>query len=246
MEHTEVKKYMKYSTILFDMDGTLLPMRQDEFVKAYFVSISKAMEPLGYEMKKLTDTIIKGTFAMVKGDGTRPNECIFWEVFCGEYGDEAIKHKPLMDSYYEDSFDELKIFTSLNSRVKVLIDKLKENGTRLVLATNPLFPPKAIEKRLSWAGISFNDFELCTTYENSSYCKPNPKYYTEILNKLNLNAKDCIMVGNDVDDDMVASEAGLDVYLITDSLINRHNKDISVYKHGSFDEFIDYILEKEC
>ena len=232
---------MKYSAILFDMDGTLLPIKQDEFVKAYFKSLSKAMEPLGYEMQKLTDTIIKGTFAMVNGDGTRPNECIFWDVFCSEYGEEAKKHKPLMDSYYEEKFDELKCYTTLNPKVKPLVDKLKNSGVRLVLATNPLFPPKAIEKRLSWAGLSFDDFELCTTYENSSYCKPNPLYYNEILQKLDLSADECIMVGNDVDDDMIASDAGLDVYLLTDCLINRHNKDISVYKKGSFDEFSEFV-----
>ena len=31
------------------------------------------------------------------------------------------------------------------------------------------------------------------------------------------------------------------VFLLTDCLINRENKDISVYPHGSFDELIQYI-----
>ena len=85
---------MSITTVLFDMDGTLLPMNQDEFVDAYFKTITDEIAPLGYEPKKLIDSIIKGTFAMVKGDGTRLNQEIFWEVFCGIYGEKALDDKP--------------------------------------------------------------------------------------------------------------------------------------------------------
>ena len=32
---------MKIKAILFDLDGTLLPMNQDEFTKAYFGALAK-------------------------------------------------------------------------------------------------------------------------------------------------------------------------------------------------------------
>lgn len=233
---------MALTTVLFDMDGTLLPMRQDEFVEAYFKSIASKIAPLGYEPKKLIDSIIKGTFSMVNGDGTRPNEAIFWEVFCGIYGEKALNDKPHFDAYYENDFDSLKIYSSCNPKSAETVYKLKELGFRVVLATNPLFPPKAIEKRISWAGLSHTDFELYTTYENSSYCKPNPDFYKEIMNKLGVTAEECIMVGNDVDDDMVAENAGIKVFLLTDCLINKHNNDISGYPQGSFDELMKYIM----
>ena len=234
---------MSLKAILFDMDATLLPMDQDRFVEEYFKSISAKIAPLGYEPKKLIDSIIKGTFAMVNGDGTRPNEAIFWEVFCGIYGEKAYNDKPHFDEYYEKEFDSLKVFTSCNPKSAETVYKLKDMGYRLVLATNPLFPPKAIEKRISWAGLCHTDFEIYTTYENSSYCKPNPLYYTEIVNKLSLNPSECLMVGNDVDDDMVATKAGLNVFLHTDCLINRHKKDITAYPQGSFDELLKYVSE---
>ena len=44
---------MNFTTILFDLDGTLLPMDQDEFVKAYFSKLAKKLAPLGYEPQKL-------------------------------------------------------------------------------------------------------------------------------------------------------------------------------------------------
>ena len=89
------------------------------------------------------------------------------------------------------------------------VNALKDRGYRLVLATNPIFPLVATKNRASWAGLSVDDFELCTTYENSSFCKPNIKYYGEILSKLGMAPEECLMVGNDVDEDMIAEKLGM-------------------------------------
>lgn len=235
---------MRITTIFFDMDGTLLPINQEEFVKDYFETMVSEIAPLGYEPEKLKDTIIKGTFAMVNGDGTRINSEIFWEFFCKEYGEDAVKDKPHFDRYYETTFDSLKKHTFVNPKAVELIKMLRAKGIKLVLATNPLFPPLAIQKRLSWAGLSHTDFELYSTYENATYCKPNPMYYKEIMQKLNLTPDECIMVGNDVDNDMTALDAGIDVFLVTDFLLSRKGADYSKYPQGNFDELISYITNK--
>ena len=49
------------------------------------------------------------------------------------------------------------------------------------------------------------------------------------------------MVGNDVEEDMVAKTLGINVFLLTDSLINKNNKDINQYPHGNFHELIKYL-----
>jgi hypothetical protein len=49
------------------------------------------------------------------------------------------------------------------------------------------------------------------------------------------------MVGNDVDEDMVAETLGMQVYLITDCMINKHGKDISVYNRGSFEDLAGFL-----
>ena len=36
-------------TVLFDLDGTLLPMDQDNFVKAYFKNLAIKLAPHGYD-----------------------------------------------------------------------------------------------------------------------------------------------------------------------------------------------------
>ena len=66
-----------------------------------------------------------------------------------------------------------------------------------------------------------------------------------ILNELNVDANDCLMVGNDVDEDMITSQLGMDVYLILDELINKHNLDISPYKQGTLENLLEFIKKSE-
>ena len=72
---------MAIKTVLFDLDGTLLPMDQDEFIKAYMGRLAKYMMPYGYDPEKLVKGLWMGTGAMVKNDGSVNNFSRFWEVF---------------------------------------------------------------------------------------------------------------------------------------------------------------------
>ena len=122
-----------------------------------------------------------------------------------------------------------------------LVNEIKKMGLRVILATNPLFPSIATEKRIAWAGFTPESFEFFTTYENSSFSKPSLGYYEEVARKAGLSFNACLMVGNDVSDDMVAEKLGMKVFLLTDHLINRENKDISVYPRGNFEDLLDYV-----
>ena len=124
-----------------------------------------------------------------------------------------------------------------------IIALVKEKGLRPVLATNPLFPQIATASRIRWAGMQPEDFELFTTFEDYSYCKPNLKYYLEIMEKTGLAPEECVMVGNDVGEDMIAQNLGMKVFLLTDCLINKADRDISVYPHGGFSELARFIKE---
>lgn len=99
------------------------------------------------------------------------------------------------------------------------------------------------ESRIRWAGLQPEDFELYTTYEDQYYCKPNVRYYEEILKAKNLKPEECMMIGNDVVEDLVAAELGTAVFLLTDCLINKKQADISEWEHGGFPELYRII---EC
>ena len=108
------------------------------------------------------------------------------------------------------------------------------------MATNPIFPLVGVETRLSWIGLSLQDFSYVTAYENSSTCKPNPAYYAEILRKTGKRPQECLMVGNDATEDAAALEQGLELYLVTDCLLNPKGRDLSGIPQGSFQEFMAF------
>jgi len=233
---------MKVSTLLFDLDGTLLPMDHDVFVKTYFAFLAKKMAAYGYEPTKFIDTVWAGTKAMIGNNGSQTNEEAFWAAFCQVFGADARKDEPILDKFYERDFPNIKAVCGFSEYAAKIIRLAKENGIRTVLATNPIFPAVATRQRIQWTGLQPEDFETYTTYENSHYSKPNLDYYREILQKLDIKAEECMMIGNDVGEDMIAQELGMQVYLVTDCLINRNNLDINAYPHGSLAELYDYLI----
>lgn len=229
------------NVVLFDLDGTLLPMDQDDFVNTYFKYLAKKLLPYGYEPQKLMDSIWKGTEAMVKNDGSRTNEEAFWKTFTQIYGEQAREDEPLFDEFYRNEFDKVREICGYQPMAAQIIRELKAKGYRVALATNPIFPQVATYSRIRWAGLNPEDFEWVTTYENSCYCKPNLAYYIEVMEKLGCSAEECMMVGNDVVEDMVAETLGMQVFLLTDCLINKEGNDLLLYPHGGFEELANYI-----
>lgn len=234
---------MKITMILFDLDGTLLPMDQDRFTEAYFKMLTKKLLPHGYEPKKLIDSIWVGTAAMVRNTGQQTNEEAFWKKFTELNGDQVLADKPLFEEFYHKDFQQVKDFCGYNPKAAQMVAALKQRGFRLALATNPIFPAVATESRIGWAGLAPEDFEWYTTYENSSYCKPNPDYYRALLEKLKVQPEECLMVGNDASEDAAALKVGMSFFLLTDCLINKENKDISEYPQGDFDKLLEFVNE---
>ena len=229
------------TTILFDLDGTLLPMDQERFVKSYLSRLAKKMAPYGYDPDTLIKAVWAGTGAMVKNDGSATNREVFWKVCNSIFGRDTQADEPLFEEFYRIDFQEVRQDCGFDPRAAEAIREIKSKGFRTILATNPLFPPIATQSRVRWAGLSPEDFEWITTYDNSVHCKPNLDYYRDILNKMGLKAEECLMVGNDVSEDMVARDLGMQVFLLTDCIINKENKDISQYPNGSFPELLAYI-----
>ena len=234
----------KIKAVLFDLDGTLLPMDQDLFTGDYLKRLAAKFIHHGYDPEALVKNIWKGTYSVIMNDGTTTNETVFWKYFSTVYGEKVLDDIVYFDEFYEQEFDKVQAVCGFTPKANELISKLKQTGTTLILATNPIFPAIATHKRIKWAGLNKDDFALVTTYENINYCKPNPKYYLELLSRFSLKPEECIMVGNDVGDDMVARELGIEVFLLTDCLINKADADISQYPNGSFDELERFIFDK--
>ena len=222
------------NTILFDLDGTLAPFQQDEFVRVYFGLLVRRLVPMGYDGEKLVRALWKGVDAMIGNSGAVTNRQVFWECFTREMGMQALALETILDDFYATDFDGARSCLTARTDRSGLIRSLRRRGYGVVLATNPIFPAVAIETRLGWVGLSQADFDYVTAYENSRRSKPSPGYYRDILSHLGRRGEECLMVGNNPVDDMAALRAGLAVYLVTDYMENPDGVPIEDYPHGSF------------
>ena len=228
------------NTILFDLDGTLLPMDVEEFTHRYFGLILQTMNEKGFDGKMILDAILSSTKAMILNDGKKTNEEVFWENFTSLSNLSKDLMEPHFNDFYEHVFDQIDSHVQ-SENMKQAVNILKEKNYRLILSTNPLFPRIATLKRIQWAGLDPNDFDYITTYENSSACKPNLAYYEEIIDKLDLDIKECMMIGNDVQEDGILEKIGIPVYLVSDYLLNRNNQKITTFEMTDSDAFLKYV-----
>lgn len=229
------------NTILFDLDGTLAPFQQDEFVRVYFGLLVRRLVPMGYDGEKLVRALWKGVDAMIGNSGAVTNRQVFWECFTQEMGMQALALETILDDFYATDFDGARSCLTARTDRSGLIRSLRRRGYGVVLATNPIFPAVAIETRLGWVGLSQADFDYVTAYENSRRSKPNPGYYRDILDHIGRRGEECFMAGNNPVDDMAALEAGISGYLVTDCIENPGDLPLEDYTHGSFRELEAYL-----
>ena len=232
---------MSITTVLFDLDGTLLPMDQDTFIQSYLGGLVKKIAPHGYNPDEVVKAVYAGMKAMSTNDGSNTNEVAFWNAFTGILGEKVREDMPIFDDFYRNEFQEVKNICGFLPEAAQTVRKLREMGYRVALATTPMFPSIATESRIRWAGMEPEDFEIFTTYENYYFCKPSLNYYKEVIEKLGVKAEECLMVGNDVGEDMITEELGMKVFLMPADLINKVGKDIAQYPQGGFAELLTYI-----
>jgi len=229
----------KRKAIFFDLDGTLLPMNLDVFIQTYFGLLAKWLPQ--YDSKTMIEALWQGTKAMMVNNGSMSNEARFWTVFADLLGQQIREEEPNLEVFYRTEFHKANAVCGSNPAAKKIVDLAHERADLVVLATNPLFPRCAVESRLSWVGLKPEDFDYVTSYENASSCKPTAAYYHSICSTLQLDPAECLMVGNDLKEDgFGASQAGLQVHIVTDCLI-AHGLNCEDYPHSTFGE-LEYYL----
>ncbi|MBR3847814.1 MAG: HAD family hydrolase [Oscillospiraceae bacterium] len=229
--------------ILFDLDGTLLPMDNDEFIEGYLKLIAKTAMQWGYTSPEETVAALwEGVTAMVKNNGEMSNFDAFWKRFEDFLGRDCSEDIPKFDKFYENEFMQLKELSFPTPLAKVAVDEARKRAKYVILASNPVFPLVATEMRMGWTGLNPSDFDWVTNYSNSTSCKPNPRYYKDILKRFSIDPTKCVMIGNDVREDYLASrEAGVSsAFIVNDYIINRKADEVGC-KNGTYRDMIDYI-----
>ena len=227
---------MSLKAILFDLDDTLLATNMDRFIPKYLDALGNKMKSL-MKPKKLIDLVLKSTQVMMESqEPALTNEQVFYDHFYSKIDFSKSDFHALIKEFYDVDFPKLKIYTEPIPSAVDIVQIVFDADLKVVIATNPLFPARAIEHRIDWAGLSGFTFDLVTTYENSHFCKPNPNYYWEILEKIEIDPDDALMVGNDLINDIEpAASLGLDTFYI--------NSKFKLEKSGTIDHFTEWIKE---
>lgn len=232
--------------VLFDMDGTLLG------VDMYQVFLPGYMKRLGDFVAGRADTqyfikqILAATDTMVTNeDPSMTNAEVFSRHFFGATGWKAEEWMPLFDQFYQEEFGKLQPLTKKEPYAAAAVNAVIDKGCDAVLATNPVFPLAAMQHRMRWGDFDKVPFRLITSYENMHACKPNPQYYLEILAKIGCQPGEAMMVGNDVEEDLVASSLGMKTFLvINEYTIQRHaTRKFEPDYQGTLQDFVALIKE---
>ena len=159
------------NTILFDLDGTILPMDLEKFLYSYFKNLAIHLKDY-INPNILTDIMMECTNLMISNTKSIPNQDVFMSRFDELVDGDIEMYKAEFSNFYDNLFQEVKSTTWKNPNIIESIKILKEKGYKVVIATNPLFPMKANHHRIRWAGLDPTDFSYISSYEENSYCKP--------------------------------------------------------------------------
>jgi HAD superfamily hydrolase (TIGR01549 family) len=216
--------------LLVDLDDTLLQNSMEIFAPPYYKALSTHLAAYVHP-EIMLPKLLEGTNAMLKNtDPAMTLEHAFDKVFYPGIGVSKEKLHPSLIQFYDAIFPTLEKYTQKIPTAIEMINQALEIGLKIVVATNPLFPLKAIQQRLIWAGLSPKDipYTLIACYEDFHFTKPNPDYYQEIITRVGANAAECVMVGNDLEMDILpALSLGIHCFRI-------ENKEKSKILKGDF------------
>lgn len=208
-------------TALFDLDGTLLPVELDFFLTHYMDGLSRYfMSAMNGDFFR--EALLGATYETVGNlDPAVGNLDAFRLAFTRRTGMAWEDVWPTMDRYYREDYSLLRRYVPACLSAKGVVAECVKDGWQIVLATQPIFPETATRERMRWCGVDEMPWRLVTTLDNMHFCKPHVQYYAEISDAAGLDPARCVMVGNDMQEDMVAKRLGMKTILVEDLLIDR-------------------------
>jgi FMN phosphatase YigB (HAD superfamily) len=234
---------MKYKVILFDLDDTLLRNDVDQFLSAYFRTLTPHISHY-FPKEDFYHIFHTATRAVLMA---KPSSQTLLQVFIDAFEKNTTTRfsdiAAALEKYYETDFSKISNLTRSVPQGRKAVETAYQKSEALVLATIPIFPERAILERLKWAGIDASLFKLITHIENMHASKPQPEYYAEIAEKMHTKPKDCLMIGNDHTDDLVAKSVGMVTFLVSDYEKNRDSAMFRPDHYGSMKELVAF-LEK--
>jgi len=234
--------HYRIKALLFDLDDTLLGNNMEgAFLQRYLDMLTRRIAHL-MDPELFVRLIWDSTEAMTRNnDDTRTLQQVFWDDFSSRTDVPKEKLLPLLMDFYINDFPALEKETRRLPDARPVIQAAFDRGYDVVIATKPLFPRIAIEHRLAWAGIDDFEYALITSYEVMHFCKPHPRYFLEIAERLDHRPEECLMIGNDPADDMAAGKVGMKTFYIEGTGTKETAPLVAVSARGSLRDLLCYI-----
>ncbi len=233
--------------VLFDLDDTLLQTSTEAFLRRYFVLIGRYAAELMPPEKLLAELQYCTKRTIENVDTAVTNHDVFWQCFSRRNNLDPVKTEAYFDRFYRREFPKMRCLTRPVPGAPAVVQACLDAGLKVVIATNPLFPTFAIEERLRWAGVPAEEypFALVTTMDNMHASKPNPAYYREILDVIEVEADTAVMVGDDWERDILPAHAvGMRAYWVAPDDAQPPRAGVPC-GHGSLARFCDLEMKSK-
>lgn len=205
--------------VLLDLDNTLLKNSDSVFVAEYLRLVDtyfqKRWDIPG--LSHLLRSVIR--VSVLERDMQQTNAQLAQKLITESTGKAPEAIIEAFTDFYTEAYPQLQTCVEPVAAAVPLYDFLRAQGYAVVIATNPLYPPNAIQQRLAWAGLpsEFSAYALITHSDNMHSAKPDPAYYAEVVARVGIEPDEAVMVGDSLRNDIEpAAQIGLNTYLITE------------------------------
>lgn len=227
--------------VLFDLDGTLVDVDMNRFVPVYLRRLTgylgDRVDPV-----RATQSLHHSVAAMFANtDASRTLESILLEVLESELEVSPEHYAKCLEQFCQNDLEEMRSLVTGHPLSTQLVESALERGWDVVLATNPIFPRAVIDARIAWGELDGEVFHHVTDYETAHFCKPNEAFFEEIIDRLQVPAEACLMVGNDTLHDLSASQVGMQTCLLTPWSIRRAGTQFKADWQGRHEDLLALI-----
>lgn len=231
-------------TLLFDLDETLIQINRFGLELRFIFNSMRRMHGI-IPFWKFYSVFWKSVKKSKTHGTNKTNHEVLVESLAAWSKKSPEEIDRVIQKNLNDDFKKLKNhFTPVPGAKETLLLAHKL-GYRVIIATNPSIPLCTVKLRLKWAGLEDFPFEYITHSEVMTRCKPDPAFYSELMDRLSLDSRNCLMVGNDIEKDLAAKEVGILTYIlktgVTQKQIRKHKGDVVLEGYGDYPRLQEWL-----
>ncbi|MDK2597954.1 HAD-IA family hydrolase [Pseudoalteromonas obscura] len=212
---------MGYKLVIFDWDGTVM-----DTVPKIVNTINLVADQYGIprESEQKTKSIIG--LSLEKALATL-------------FPAQAYRSADLADAYKVIYRDVDTTPTELFRGVEAVLKQLAERGTKIAIATGK--SRQGLNRLLSESGL--HKYFQATRTADEAHSKPHPDMLHQLLDELDVMAKDAVMIGDTTIDMEMASKAGIDAIGVTFGVASRGELEpfSPVHVVDEFEQLLTYL-----